>query len=104
MRRCVPFTSAYITPASATPTVITVPMIHAVSGFMPSSYRSVRVPAPGDAGPTRPLVRREDRILRLAHNQAVHRGSLLGAQHSLQLHPDLRIHLEDEPDPTGLGR
>ena len=53
---------------------------------------------------SRPLVRREDRILRLAHNQAVHRGSLLGAQHSLQLHPDLRIHLEDEPDPTGLGR
>ena len=44
MRRCVPFTSAYITPASATPTVIPVPMIDAVSGFMLSSLCRVLMP------------------------------------------------------------
>ena len=47
MRRCVPFTSAYITPASATPTVITVPMIDAVSGFMLSSLCRVLMPLVG---------------------------------------------------------
>ena len=39
MRRCVPFTNAYMTPASATPTVIMVPMIQTVSGFTGPSYR-----------------------------------------------------------------